>query len=321
MNLRTLRSRVPAAVGLLGLATTLASVPASTAAADETQTPGVFAPLQASVDLAALQGLVDSCAYTELECGVVVDLAGNVLGVGDTAYTLERTAVGCGSISDTIGILTVPGKAGLDVTVNINDHCEAVISAINATVAVDTGAGIPPAPETANDAVVDPVTGIEPNGGVYDAATYRSCYHQGWSKTSLDTGAGGHFPGFHTNAEVRIQGNWTSTGSNGTCYGASNSNITVNLNSKYTYCYANNYSNFTAVRGCWYSVAKSAPYGSNARIHGRFEEGTITPDDYHIYDAYSKIVATKNLRFGNLCWTGGNVPAGTEMHCAGRMDY
>jgi hypothetical protein len=255
-----------------------------------------------------------------LSPGQVANLDGTQAKIGDTIGHLPTVPGGC-DVTEPIGVMYAARSDGMSVTLDIDNACNVVISSItnsaadiaddlNGTLDVSPGAGVPPLPETTDDAVPDP--GFLTTRDLDFAQGIVTCKHQGWSKSTVLQKEVGWWM---TVAETRNQSNWASTGYRNECYGRSVSNMVVNTSSKYSYCYTadweyiNNY-------GCWYKVKKAAPQESWSDVYGR----------YLLYKNYFTLHAwvytdTSTPYLGNCFITDGTLPKDSRLDCHGRQDF
>jgi len=255
-----------------------------------------------------------------LDIGQVANLDGTMAALGDVVGHLSFGPSGCDASGTPIGVIYAPGTDGMKVTLSVDDLCDVIVFAITNTtadiaddvagaIALSPGAGVPALPESVNDAVADPglVTTIDGAnvGGIV------TCKHQGWSKSTLLY----HDIRWVTATESRVQANWSSTGYRNECYGRSVTNMVVNTNAKYSYCY---WSPWEASKndGCWYTVRKEAPEETAAKVWGRYK----TDDQW--YDLNARVYADTGSPFLAQCYiTNGTLPPNSKIDCHGRQDY
>jgi hypothetical protein len=259
-----------------------------------------------------------SLPTVHLEIGQVANLDGALVAVGDTIAHLPSGPTGCGVGVDPIGVNYGASMRGTSVTLDIDGACNVIVSSISNAAAdvvddavgattLSPGAGIPALPETTEDAILDPSLLTSVDTGY--ATGIVTCKHQGWSKATLLY----NDLGWVTTTESRVQANWSTTGYNN-CYGRSVTNMVVNTNSKYSYCYWNSWES-SSNNGCYYAVRKEAPEETAAKVWGHNE----TNGEW--YDLNARIYSDTGSAFLAQCYlTNGSLPRNTKLDCHARQD-
>ena len=255
----------------------------------------------------------------DLAVGEIATLYGLQAAVGDTIAHLPSGPEGCDASGQPIGVIFAPGPDGMSVTLDIDAACDVVVSAVShagadvlddvsGAVTLSPGAGLPALPATTDDAVPD--AGLS-NVDLTYAQGIVTCRHRAWTKSTILMR---EVWGWTTVAETRNQSTWSTTGRDG-CYGRSVSNMVVDTNSKYSYCYTSDW-DYSNNYGCWYRVKKGAPDESWSDLYGKWliNKNTLLLHSYVYSDTGSPYL-------GWCVVSDGNLPRDTKLDCHGRQDY
>jgi hypothetical protein len=261
----------------------------------------------------------DGGTEVRIDVGQVADVVQHrVVQVGDVIAHLASETSGTCAVTSPVGVLMRPVANGTDVTLDVTADCTVVVNAITNHVADATdeatglstlspGTGLPPLPDS--DAVPDPglVTDVDP---AYLAGVV-TCKHQGWAKATVLMK---EVWGWMTVAETRDLSNWSSTGYN-QCYGRSVTNMIVNTNPKYSYCYTADWE-YVNNDTCYYRVKKGAPEETWSDVFGRY----LLYKNYFTLHAYD--YADTGTQFVPYCFiTDGSLPRDSKIDCHGRQDF
>ena len=254
--------------------------------------------------------------YIQIDRGGIVTPKGLPVSIGTVVEQLGSTTAGYCDVTSPVGVIAAPLNDGTEVTLDVTTDCRVVVSNITNYVAdldpADTiehqspGVGTPPVPVNPGDAVPDP-NYVLPGDNTEIMAIY-TCKHEAWAKATMldETNT--------TATESREQVTWSSTGRN-ECYGRSVTNMAVNTNSKYSYCYSA-WWEMSSHDGCWYSVDKSAPNDTSAHVWGEMQQ---QGSRYNLH-AYNWAGLSTETPWVYMCYlTDGSIRRGSKLNCKGKQ--
>lgn len=253
-----------------------------------------------------------------MQPGDVVTPSGSPVSVGSVVEQLGSTSAGYCDVTTPVGVIVAPlDSNGTGVTMDVTSDCRVVVSNITNHVAdldpaetiehQSPGVGVPPLPADPADAVPDQ-DAILGESNVDIATRIVRCRHEAWSKATMldETNT--------TATESREQVVWHSSGRD-QCYGRSVTNMVVNTNSKYSYCYSA-WWEMSSHDGCWYAVNKSAPNDTSAHVWGEMQQQGAR---YNLH-AYNWAGLSIETPWVYKCYlTDGSIRRGSKLNCKGKQ--